>query len=432
MGRAANPHRAELLSSVRAALPGLVVSVVAFTVACAILVASFFHRPIDLVVSLACIVLAASLAIVATSAGGLIGKIAVIAALAFAVVSPLLLLLRGEPAGAVVVALLFAIAAEGARRSVRTAVHRPPAVHSPRARVGPSAHPVLLANPKSGGGTAQRVALGDEASRRGIEYVVLGPGDDLRLCAEGAMQRGADVLGMAGGDGSQALVAQVAQANDLGFVCVPAGTRNHFAKDLGLDPGDPVGALDAFGAAEEVRIDLGLVADRPFVNNVSFGVYAMIVGTEGYRENKPVTAWQVLPSVLGPEAEPLDLCFAGPDGREHTGFQFILVSNDPYRFTADSRFGSRERIDLGVLGIAAARAGAGDDFADFAAAWWAGRRHPSEAWLEWEASEFEVRSPGPIPVGVDGEALRFDSPVRLRSMPGTLRVRVPTTGRTAI
>ncbi len=299
------------------------------------------------------------------------------------------------------------------------------------ARVGPSTHPVLLANPKSGGGTAERVALADEAIRRGIEYVVLGPGDDLRRRAEGAVQRGADVLGMAGGDGSLALVAQVAQAHDLGFVCVPVGTRNHFAKDLGLDPGNPIAALDAFGPAEEVRIDLGLIADRVFVNNVSFGVYAMIVGTEGYRENKPVTAWQVLPSVLGPEAGPLDLSFAGPDGQERTGFQFILASNDPYRFTADSRFGSRERIDLGVLGIAAARAGEREDFPVFAEAWWAGQRHPSGAWLEWEASEFEVRSPGPIPVGVDGEALKFDPPVRLRSLPGTLRVRVPTGVRTA-
>lgn len=143
----------------------------------------------------------------------------------------------------------------------------------------------------------------------------------------------------------------------------------------------------------------------------------MIVGTAGYRENKPVTAWQVLPSVLGPEAGPVDLRFRGPDGREHTGFQLILVSNDPYRFTADSRFGSRERMDLGVLGIVAARAGEGDDFPAFAAAWWAGQRDSSGAWLQWEASEFEVRSAGPIPAGVDGEALMFHSPLRLRSLP---------------
>jgi diacylglycerol kinase family enzyme len=230
---------------------------------------------------------------------------------------------------------------------------------------------------------------------------------------------------MAGGDGSQGLVAQVALAHDLGFACVPVGTRNHFAKDLGLDPDDPIGALDAFGDAEEVRIDLGLVADRVFVNNVSLGVYAMIVGAEGYREDKPGTAWQVLPSVLGPEAKPLDLRFTGPDGQEHSGFQLVHVSNGPYRFTADGRFGSRQRMDLGILGIVAARAGEGDDFLAFAPAWWAAPRDPSDAWLEWEAPEFEVRSGGPIPAGVDGEALVFDPPLRLRSLPGPLRVRLP-------
>lgn len=87
-------------------------------------------------------------------------------------------------------------------------------------------------------------------------------------------------------------------------------------------------------------------------------------------------------------------------------------------------------MNLGVLGIVAARAGEGDDFPAFAAAWWAGQRDSSGAWLQWEASEFEVRSAGPIPAGVDGEALVFDPPLRLRSLPGPLRVRVPATART--
>lgn len=423
--RSANPHRAELRTSLRVALPGLVVSVVASIIAGAVLVSSMFHQPAELLVSLVGIWLAASLAIMAALTTRLIRTMAMIAALASAAVTFWLLARNGEPATVVGVAFLLAIAAAGLRRSVRAVVRRPPVVRLPRARVGPSTHPVLLANPRSGGGTAERLALGEEAGRRGIEYVVLAPGDDLRACAESAVQRGADVLGMAGGDGSQGLVAQVAQAHDLGFVCVPVGTRNHFAKDLGLDPSDPLGALEAFGAAEEVRIDLGLVADRVFVNNVSFGVYAMIVGADGYREHKPETAWQVLPSVLGPDAQPLDLSFVGPDGLARTGFQLILVSNGPYRFTADGRFGSRERIDLGVLGVVAARAGDGDDFPVFATAWWAGRRHPSEAWMEWVASSFEVTSPGSIPVGVDGEAMSFDPPVRLRSLPRTLRVRLP-------
>jgi len=415
-----NPHRAELLKTLRAARPGLVVAVAAAVVALAVIVISLYRQPLDLVVCLVSLLLATSLAMTASLATGLIRTIAAAAAAAFVFVTLSLILRRDEPASALGIVILLGVATDGARRAVRTAVDRPAAVRLRGRRVAPSTHPVLLANPRSGGGTAEKVALADEASRRGIEYVVLEPSDDLERRAEEAVRRGADVLGVAGGDGSQGQVAQVALAHDLAFVCVPVGTRNHFAKDLGLDPGDPVGALDAFGEADEVRIDLGLVADRVFVNNVSFGVYAMIVGTDGYRERKPETAWQVLPDVLGPEAGPVDLRFTGPDGREQTGFQLVLISNDPYHLTADSRLGSRARLDLGVLGIVAARAGEGDDFLAFATGWWAGRRDPSGAWMQWEAPEFEVRSAGPIPAGVDGEALVFDPPVRLRSLSGRL------------
>ena len=110
-------------------------------------------------------------------------------------------------------------------------------------------------NPRSGGGKVERFHLVQEARRRGIEPVVLGPGDDLRRLAEQAVA-GAAPTCSAGGDGSQALVAGVAAAHDVAFVCVPAGTRNHLAMDLGLDRDDVVGALEAFGAAVERRIDL--------------------------------------------------------------------------------------------------------------------------------------------------------------------------------
>jgi diacylglycerol kinase family enzyme len=118
----------------------------------------------------------------------------------------------------------------------------------------------------------------------------------------------------------------------------------------------------------------------------------------------------------------------GPDGPEHASFPLILVSNDPYGLTADHRFGSRERMDHGMLGIVAAKPGEGEEFPRFAEAWWAGQPDSSRGWLRWEAQRFEVRSGGPIPAGVDGEALVFDAPLRLRSLPGALRVRLPGTG----
>jgi diacylglycerol kinase family enzyme len=143
---------------------------------------------------------------------------------------------------------------------------------------------------------------------------VLKPGDDLLELAEDAVARGVDVLGMAGGDGSQALIATVASRHDIAHVCIPAGTRNHFALDLGLDRDDVVGALDAFTDGRERRIDLARVNDRVFVNNASLGVYAKVVQSDAYRDAKLETWTRMLPELLGPDADPIDLEFSTPDG----------------------------------------------------------------------------------------------------------------------
>ena len=138
----------------------------------------------------------------------------------------------------------------------------------------PPSHPVLFVNPRSGGGKATELGLAEEAEKRGIEAVELQPGDDLEQLVREAVGRGANGLAMAGGDGSQALVAAIAAEHDLPYACIPAGTRNHFALDLGVDRDDVVGALDAFVDGGERLVDLAEVNGRVFVNNASLGVYA--------------------------------------------------------------------------------------------------------------------------------------------------------------
>lgn len=419
----------ELWATLRPAVPGVAVSVAALVLAAASIAVALFRQPLAMAAGLVGLVVAAPLATLAIWSGGPVRRIAVPVAVLAAAGPCSLLLLGGRPVFFVLVVVLLSLAAWAAGHALRSVGRRPQPPPVPGTPVGPASGPVLFANPRSGGGTAERVALAERARRRGIECVVLGPGDDLRRLAKEAADRGAGVLGMAGGDGSQGLVAQVAVERGLAFVCVPVGTRNHFARDLGLDPADPLGALEAFGDAEERRVDVGLVGDRVFVNNVSLGVYAKVISVEGYRERKAPTAWQVLGNVFGPDAEPFDLRFTGPDGQEHAGYHLILVSNDPYGLTADRRFGSRERMDRGMLGIVAARAGEGEDFPRFAEAWWVGQPDASRGWLRWEAPRFEVRSGGSIPAGVDGEALVFETPLRLRSLPGALRVRLPVAAR---
>jgi hypothetical protein len=160
--------------------------------------------------------------------------------------------------------------------------------------------PVLICNPKSGGGKVESFGLIAQADDMGIEVVLLEPGLDLAQLARDAIARGADCLGMAGGDGSQALVASIAIEHNIPFVCISAGTRNHFALDLGLDRTDPRKGMIALRDGVERRVDFATVGDRLFVNNVSLGIYATIVQEDEYRDAKVETTKARLPENAGP------------------------------------------------------------------------------------------------------------------------------------
>jgi diacylglycerol kinase family enzyme len=269
---------------------------------------------------------------------------------------------------------------------------------------------VLFYNPKSGGGKAERFAVAREARARGVEPVELHLGDDLATLVHDAIADGADAVGVAGGDGTQAIVAAIAAEHGLPYVCVPAGTRNHFALDLGVDRDDVVGALDAFTDGRERVVDLAEVNGRVFVNNVSLGVYAEAVQREGYRDAKLRTIAETMPTVLGPGGESLDLRYTDADGDEHETSAVVLVSNDPYRLGRAVASGTRPRLDAGVLGITVLGAGA------------AGNGHKRVQ--QWSTPSFEVSSDGPVAAGIDGEALKLDPPLRFRTKPQALRVRI--------
>ncbi len=290
-------------------------------------------------------------------------------------------------------------------------------------------HPVLIMNPWSGGGKVDRFKLVEECGKRGIEPVVLKRGDDLLQLAHDAVARGADVIGMAGGDGSQALVASVASRHGVAHVCIPAGTRNHFALDLGLNRDDVVGALDAFGEAVERRIDLATVNGNVFVNNASMGVYARIVQSPEYRDAKIRTAAAMLPDMLGSDAAPFDLRFTGPDGTEVPSAQMILVSNDPYELDHIDGRGSRPRLDTGTLGIATAQITNAREAVEFTRLEATGRIRHFSGWSEWDTPEFRIDSGGPVEIGIDGEATSLQPPLVFESHPAALRIRIPTHAR---
>ena len=306
--------------------------------------------------------------------------------------------------------VVIGVAALGAVTAAKAAI----SIHVPLAPARPPARPVLFFNPKSGGGKAERFKLSDEARARGIEPIELRVGSDLSELVRGAVDRDADGLAMAGGDGSQAVVAAVASERGLAYACIPAGTRNHFALDLGVDRDDVVGALDAFVDGGERLVDLAEVNGRVFVNNVSLGFYAEAVQREGYREAKIRTILNTLPEALGPGSQGLDLRWTGPGGHEHSSGAAILVSNNRYRLGRAVGSGTRPRIDDGLLGITVTGAVTGRGH----------RGLPQRPWREWSAPEFEVDADAPIAAGIDGEAVTLEPPLRFRIRPAALCVHV--------
>jgi diacylglycerol kinase family enzyme len=287
-------------------------------------------------------------------------------------------------------------------------------------------HPVLICNPWSGGGKVEKFGLLERARDLGVETVLLDHGLDLEQLARDAIAAGADCLGMAGGDGSQALVASIAIEQDIPFVCVTAGTRNHFALDLGLDRDDPRGSMNAFHDAVERRIDYATVGDRLFVNNVSLGVYATIVQQDSYRKAKRETSMALLPEILGSTAEPFDLQFATPDGTEVDGAFLIMVSNNPYVLGPSVDVSQRRSLQTGALGVFAVNASSGTEAARLMARSAVGLRGRDPGWHEFTCEAFEVRSrAGSTFAGVDGEALDMPTPLRFRIHPRGMRVLVP-------
>jgi diacylglycerol kinase family enzyme len=280
-------------------------------------------------------------------------------------------------------------------------------------RVAAPERPVLFFNPRSGGGKAIRFALADKARTRGIEPIELTAGDDLEILVRGAVDRGAGALAMAGGDGSQAIVAAIAAEQGLPYACIPAGTRNHFALDLGVDRDDVVGALDAFVDGGERVVDLAEVNGQVFVNNVSLGLYAEAVQRSGYREAKLRTLLDTVPDALGTTGSQLDMRWTGPGGDGHRGGAAVLVSNNRYRLGRAVGSGTRPRIDDGLLGITVLGAPVDDS-----------RHRVHRPWREWSAPTFEVEADRPLPAGVDGEALVLHAPLQFRIRPGVLKVRI--------
>lgn len=289
---------------------------------------------------------------------------------------------------------------------------------------------VIVANPRSGGGKTARYGLPQRAEDMGAQVWTTTAELDAASLARSAVQDGAQVLGVAGGDGTVSAVAAVAADTGVPLVVVPAGTRNHFARDLGLDLRDPGQALDALADGEPAQVDLGVLGSRVFVNNVSFGMYADALLEPGYREDKPRAFAAVAPGYVKGE-QWVEARVDTPWGTVEFP-QVLLISNNPYHLATPRWLGRRFSLSTGQLGAILLKrpAGAPPDLLRHLRGEL--RRHQQGAGpagqgvVVWAAPGITLHGDVPhLDAGVDGEAVRLALPVLCGIRPGALRVLLP-------
>jgi len=231
---------------------------------------------------------------------------------------------------------------------------------------------------------------------------------------------------MAGGDGSLAPVAGVVAEEDRAFVCIPFGTRNHFARDLGLDVEDPIAALAAFDG-EERRVDIGRAGEHWFVNNVSLGLYASFVHDPAKKtRNRLVALARMLPAALGRSRTPLDLSLEAEGRREHRSALVVLVANNGYAMQSMADLGRRKHLDEGRLHAYVIEAVSRRALLGLFGRVVAGGLERAEGWSEWEAERFRLEaSRDHLHAAVDGEPVILPVPLDFEVRPRGLRVLLP-------
>jgi diacylglycerol kinase family enzyme len=259
-----------------------------------------------------------------------------------------------------------------------------------------------------------------------VEVHVLREGEDANEVAGRAAAEGAEALGMAGGDGSLAAVASVALERDVPFVCVPFGTRNHFARDLGLDRDDPIAALAGF-QGQERRIDVGVVSDHLFLNNVSLGLYASFVHDPRRKtRNRLMALLRMVPAALGRSRRPLKLSFEIEGPREEYSALVVLVANNAYGLESLADLGERASLEEGLLYAYVVEGVSRRELLALLARAAFGDVNRAKGLVERSAKTFRIEGSRPsLHAAIDGEPVVLDAPLDFEIRPRALRALLP-------
>jgi len=290
--------------------------------------------------------------------------------------------------------------------------------------------PVILNGSAGSGRSAGAAALSAAFRDAGLETRIntFAHGEEIRKLARRALKERPPVLVAAGGDGTVSAVADAVRGSGTALGVIPAGTLNHFAKDLGI-PLDPVEAVRVIAAGRRISVDVGEVNGRGFINNASLGLYADLVRKRQraqrhlHRSKRTAMLWAAL-EVLG-RSRLLDLRLELNDRTQEGRAPFVFVGNNHYVLEG-FEIGKREQLDAGILSVYTTRGCSGPGLIGLALRALFGRLRQADDFMESAVRALRVESPRRrLLVATDGELHALDTPLEFRIRPRSLQVIVP-------
>ena len=283
----------------------------------------------------------------------------------------------------------------------------------------PSVPGVVLVNPDSGPDpTGSTDLAGHFRGHEVIECEPEGLVDQIKV----AVERGVEFVAVAGGDGTIRGAVQGLTGTGIPLLPIPAGTRNHFAREVGIEDIPMAGRVASEGTV--IHVDVGEVNGQRFINNSSLGIYPRIVVTREAHERR----WPKGVATVGAAWEQLRhgrRFWVTVDGRRYRAWM-VFVGNGPYG-RGLLRLGSREALDGSRLDFRLAKADSPFSRTRVVLALIFGgldrspllvRRHTRRLELDLDRSTVEV--------ALDGEVEVLTPPLAYRSLPAALAVLVPS------
>jgi len=287
----------------------------------------------------------------------------------------------------------------------------------------------MFFNPSSGVKTspAELSALEQAASDAGLEVVRVAHGLDCVSLIGDRMREGIRLFVAAGGDGTINSVIQPLIHTDAILGVIPAGTYNHFAKDLGI-PLSWREALEVVVSGATRPIDTACINERFFVNNISMGLYPELVARRE-EKGRDYPRWKARLYAAFGTLQKFPHVAVTLDSEHHQEVirtHVLMISNNSYDLSRLGIEAPRLALEEGRLSVYWLPHMPRLALTRFVAHYLAGRVREAPGFRSFRTSRIKVDSSKQhLHIGVDGEVVTMATPLLITIAPQSLSVKVP-------